>query len=1626
MRKPVILLVVVVLLSAALLLPATPTMGQVGEGALSYCSEFAFSTEEDFVTQGPEPPDGDPIISDGDLLGPNCEVCARNAELLQQFDVTAPLGLDAVDVLDTEQYLVAFSTELDSSNRGQFTAGDLLVTNGAIIPNVALLYKSGAGPGDLGLDAIHFVGNLDSITGFVGFASQTSRAEWVQNPGLLATELTRYGVDIWFSTEGTPPTPENPPFLDGDFLSARYGTIVVANSSLLPLAVPAGIPSRGVDFGLDAGTCDRQGTSQTIRFSTEILYGGELNFTDGDVLQKGNGVEYTNAGLVACFEPKAQFLGLDALFMDIQPPRQGASFESPAVHDGAGSLGDESTYTYDPAPAAGTWVATGGYDRPSLPVYSSNETYVANLWAGAAPPMEACKDLAFSTEEDFVTQGPEPPDGNPIISDGDLLGPNCVVCARNARLLLQFDVTSDLGLDAVDVIDTESELVAFSTELDSPNQGQFTAGDLLVTNGAIIPNIALAYPFGSQYNIGLDAVHFVGPTEDIIAFLAAVEKLPPSHWVQNPGGFAEMLNEYGIDIWFSAEGTGQSATNPGFLDGDLLSAANGTIVASNAALLPVGIPAGIPSRGVDFGLDAVGADRGGGLQTIQFSTEILYQARPGFTDGDLLRFGNGVVRTNLELLLPCEPMANFLGLDAIYVAATEEPPTPTPTASPTSTPWPERTDTPTITPWPERTDTPTPTMTPWPERTDTPTMTPWPERTDTPTMTPWPDRTDTPTPTGEPPVDFPPHDKDYAEEEIEIYPYPVQPGVGTKLCVTIINSSGQPRTVTVEFGMANFGIGLSYTTIPAAGNPQQVTVPPNGSAKACIVWMPTIADAGHRCIQVTIRQPGFRDLTSRRNLDVLQPLLRPGETDTLTIPVRNPLANTVDIEMRVFNHCPGWTVQAVPHLLAGMAPGEIRSVVLHVMPPSGAILGSMCWIDVEAWALVQPEPILVGGIRKIDFPPLEPRHPEDPSFAQREIEVKPYPVEVGKRTEVCAVLENPGGAPITVDVEFSLADFGIGVPYTPIPHPDNPQTVTIPAFGSHRVCISFVPMHPGHICIQIRISKEGYEDVFSWKNLDVVEPLWPGETDTLQFPIGNPLDHAVDIEIEIDSECPGWVVTAEPALLPNVMPGEIRMVNLHVTPQQGTILGTECTVDVTAWAGNQMIGGIRKIDRPPVPHPDEGRPYDEREIEVRPFPLETGVLTEICAVLDNKSDRPQTVTVEFAMADFTIGAPFQPIPVPNNPRTVTLPPHSTVKACIKWVPLTPGHKCFQITISQAGYEDIISYKNLDVGEDLRPGVEDELLITVGNPKDFTADIQMAVYTTCADWQAWTEPEILEDVPPQGTRTVTLHVIPPAAGDLLGSGCYVDVESYINGELISGIRKMDLPPVHPPVGEPSYAEREITINPDPPVIGQPAQICATLTNYTGVDQVVDLTLYAADFGMGIPFHEVERIPNIPMGPHETIHKCVTWTPPPGSPHRCLQIRIEQEGYAAIVSQANFKTVPLTDTVTLPMTHHFAVGNPHNEPKQVRLDTKDIGLPDCWHVGLGFNEVTLGPGEVVSNTLTITGTCGVTMLMSEEALPGDAHSVAVEAYIDDELVGGVQFEFEMAEFKIYLPMVMKLWP
>lgn len=296
-----------------------------------------------------------------------------------------------------------------------------------------------------------------------------------------------------------------------------------------------------------------------------------------------------------------------------------------------------------------------------------------------AADLSACVGTVFSTEEDFMSPVGEKRDGNPVVSDGDLLAldpatGSVVICARNRELLppgTLVEVDQALGLDAVDSIAPEQGIIAFSTELDE-QFGLFGHGDVLFPNGTVIPNAVLVARFQLPDNMGLDAIHFTGKQEAILEVIKLAREIGPEKLKADPNTYLERLKAIGVDIWFSIEGTSEPPPNPQILDGDLLSAVAGSKVAPQQVLLSPPIPAGITDRGVDFGLDAVTADRRGNRERIQFSTEILYRGRPDpFTDGDILAIGGTVNLAHESLIKTLKPRADFLGLDALSIVSVD-------------------------------------------------------------------------------------------------------------------------------------------------------------------------------------------------------------------------------------------------------------------------------------------------------------------------------------------------------------------------------------------------------------------------------------------------------------------------------------------------------------------------------------------------------------------------------------------------------------------------------------------------------------------------------------------------------------------------------------------------------------------------------------------------------------------------------------------------------------------------------------------------------------------------------------------------------------------------------------------
>ena len=93
---------------------------------------------------------------------------------------------------------------------------------------------------------------------------------------------------------------------------------------------------------------------------------------------------------------------------------------------------------------------------------------------------------------------------------------------------------------------------------------------------------------------------------------------------------------------------------------------------------------------------------------------------------------------------------------------------------------------------------------------------------------------------------------------------------------------------------------------------------------------------------------------------------------------------------------------------------------------------------------------------------------------------------------------------------------------------------------------------------------------------------------------------------------------------------------------------------------------------------------------------------------------------------------------------------------------------------------------------------------------------------------------------------------------------------VEGELVGGFRKSDVPPV--PIHKPherGYAESEISINPDPPQMGQPVSVTTEVHNTSNAPMTITLEFGWAKFGMGIPFLTTGMSPvsrSVTLAPH----------------------------------------------------------------------------------------------------------------------------------------------------------------
>ena len=436
--------------------------------------------------------------------------------------------------------------------------------------------------------------------------------------------------------------------------------------------------------------------------------------------------------------------------------------------------------------------------------------------------------------------------------------------------------------------------------------------------------------------------------------------------------------------------------------------------------------------------------------------------------------------------------------------------------------------------------------------------------------------------------------------------------------------------------------------------------------------------------------------------------------------------------------------------------------------------------------------------------------PKDPIYAETEIGVDPYPVVPGQPVKLSVEVRNPTSHDQVVMAHFSVANFGIGLPFSDAHILPNPVPIYVPANGAARGEVLWqAPGWRGKFCVRVTLHLEGSDlELWSQRNIDVGEPLRPGVGHALTFPVGNPTDQTADVTLGLVSHVPGWEINLSPDLLPGMAPGEVREVTLTVQPPAGEPLPPDGTVvvDVEAYIEGRLIGGFRKILRPPVPlHKPHEKQYAESEIVVWPYPPHQGQPTDVRAELHNTGDVPAAVEVEFGWADFGMGIPFSSAGMNPVSTTVNLPPHSTAWAATTWTPTHSGHQCLLVRLHDVAgdYQPQRSQRNVDVEERPPCDVTKTFTFTVRNDSPFTAtvDIGLITFNVPPEWQITVDPSGSVEIGPYEELTITVTVTIPcpqtsaarlAQQDIRllqensGSVPTIDVEGYVDGELIGGI------------------------------------------------------------------------------------------------------------------------------------------------------------------------------------------------------------------------------------------------
>ncbi len=203
----------------------------------------------------------------------------------------------------------------------------------------------------------------------------------------------------------------------------------------------------------------------------------------------------------------------------------------------------------------------------------------------------------------------------------------------------------------------------------------------------------------------------------------------------------------------------------------------------------------------------------------------------------------------------------------------------------------------------------------------------------------------------------------------------------------------------------------------------------------------------------------------------------------------------------------------------------------------------------------------------------------------------------------------------------------------------------------------------------------------------------------------------------------------------------------------------------------------------------------------------------------------------------------------------------------------------------------------------------------------------------------------------------------------------------------------------------YAWSSVTVNPNPPRVGEVTRIGFPLANPGPGDVLVErIEVAIARFGMGVPWEQLDPIGpyRLPPDPQRVEDAYVEWTPQRGG-HRCVRAFIHVQGMADPLLVGRNLDVIEAGAEETAWRVRFHLGNPEQEPAPIVLR---LGADDQLPVGMALQvagrmvppgrPVWLRPGEIVEAELDLNAPAG----------PALAAVRTVEAFIGGRLIDGIQ--------------------